>query len=106
MSLAIRGALLLRSGRSEPAVPSLELPLRLDPRPVVWWPVTLSQAYYFTERYDDAIRLLDRFEPAFKEDPLGYAVLAAAHGQLGRLDEAARAGAARKRLSPFLDGQA
>jgi TolB-like protein/Flp pilus assembly protein TadD len=104
-SHAIRGILMMWAGNPNDAVPSLEFALRLDPAPIAQWLLGLGQSYYFLERYDDAIRLLNRFERRFHEDPAPYALLAAAHGQLGQNDQAARALDKLKRISPFFDAK-
>jgi class 3 adenylate cyclase/TolB-like protein/Flp pilus assembly protein TadD len=105
ISHAIRGVLMMWSGNPNDAVPALEFALRLDPAPIAQWLLGLSQSYYFLKRYDDAIRLLNRFEHRFNEDPAPYALLAASHGQLGQIDQATRALDKLKRISPFFNAK-
>ena len=103
LSHAIRGTLMMWSGKAEAAIPSLELALRLDPAPTAWWLLSLGQSYYFLGRYSESIRLLERFGHRFEEDPAPYALLAAAHGQMGHHDQAAEAWSKLRRVSPFFD---
>ncbi len=103
LNLAIRGTALVRAGRPEEALASLELALRLDPYPIAWWVVSTSQANYYLGRYEEAVRTIDRYGRRFEEDPVLYVFLAAAHGQLGQRDEAAEALAGLQRISPFFN---
>ena len=58
------------------------------------------------ERYQDAVRLLDRFETRLEENPAGYVALSAAHAQLGQDEQAARAVTNLRRVAPFFDSRA
>jgi len=105
LSHAIHGRLLVWWGKPEPAVEALETALRLDPYPHPWWLVNLAHAYYFIGRYEDAIALNERFGGPVGEDPGFYALLAAAHAQLGHTDEARAARDRLERISPFFNGR-
>jgi TolB-like protein len=101
LSHAIRGNLMMTAGRPEATVESVELALELDPHPRAWWLVDLGQAYYLAGRYGDVIALFDRFIGNFDEDPAPFAVLAAAHAQLGNIAAAESSAAQLRRVSPF-----
>jgi tetratricopeptide (TPR) repeat protein len=63
----------------------------------------LGLAYYLKERYDDAIRTLER-GLARKPDFAGtHIALAAAYAQSGRSEAAAREAATVLRLDPFFE---
>ena len=102
---AIRGRIMLNSGRPEAAVGALELALKLDPHPLAWWLVDLGQAYYLVRRYAEVVALFDQFTGDFEEDPGPHAVLAAAHAQLGDTDAAERSAGQLRRVSPFFDSE-
>ncbi len=61
----------------------------------------LAIAYYLNGRYEDAITAANR---ALREAPklfLGYVVLAAAHAEVGRIDQAVKAAQMLLRVRPF-----
>lgn len=103
MGLAIRGMINQWSGRPDEAIRSLELALRLDPRPITWWLVSLGQSYYLMNRYEEAVALVAPLQGQATENPATFALLAAAYGQLGQQDQAATVLASLKRISPFFD---
>jgi tetratricopeptide (TPR) repeat protein len=102
---AIRGRIMLNSGRLDAAVGSLELALQLDPHPLAWWLVDLGQAYYLARRYAEVVALFDQFAGEFDEDPGPHAILAAAHAQLGDIDAAENSAGQLRRVSPFFDSE-
>jgi len=86
----VRGAAMLRLGRQEEALAPLEASIRLDPfGPLVMIPRDhVVAALYQLRRYEaavDAARQLIRIRP---DHPPSYRWLAAALGQLGRVEEA------------------
>jgi len=105
MSLGVLGMVLVRSGRAEDAVEPLERALRIDPYPVVWWLVSLSQAYYFLGRYEEAASVAERYGRPHEEDPVLHVMLAAAYAQLGADEKAAQAMVDLRRISPFFDAR-
>jgi tetratricopeptide (TPR) repeat protein len=58
-SFATRGIMLMYAGRAAEAVPWLEGALRLD-RTNGGAPVHLGMAYYFLDRYGEAVEVMDR----------------------------------------------
>ncbi len=66
----------------------------------------LGLAYYLRDRYEDAIRILERGvgqKPGFVGHHIG---LAAAYAQAGRAEEANKAATTVLRLSPFFETEA
>jgi class 3 adenylate cyclase/TolB-like protein len=100
-----RGAVLMWSGRTADGVAALETALRFDPgSPTAV--MNLGFAYYLSERYEDAVRVLERGHVRESTHILQiyrHVALAAAYAQLGRDEEAARARAALLRLNPFFE---
>jgi tetratricopeptide (TPR) repeat protein len=103
----MRGNILLFAGRAAEALPWLESALRLDnanARAAFY----LGTAYYFLDRYGEAIETLDRALAGNlgRDTQLtGRSVLAAAYAQLDRRPDAERARASVMRISPFLDAE-
>jgi adenylate cyclase len=65
----------------------------------------LGQAYYLSERYQDAIRILNK-GLARNPDYVGHQImLAAAYAQIGYDEEAKRSAAKVLRLDPFFELQ-
>jgi adenylate cyclase len=87
------GAVLVFSGRSEEAVPYLKSAMRLSPYDPNMGSmlVRLADAMYFTKHYEEAVEWARKAiqQPNFQWSR--YAVLIAALGQCGRLDEGRRA---------------
>lgn len=104
-SHALHGANRVMAGRFEEAINSIELAIRLNPHPPTYWLVDLGLAYYSLGRYQDAIDLLDRYDPPISEDSGPLVVRAMAHAQLGNGEAAGRAVAALRRVSPFFDAR-
>ncbi|MGC1412217.1 MAG: winged helix-turn-helix domain-containing protein [Acetobacteraceae bacterium] len=88
---AVKGALLLFSCQPSQARNALSTALRLDPRgPISVLPVTqIAVSYYFEHDYPQAAEWARRAVSRYPESPLAYKWMAAALGQLGRIDEAA-----------------
>jgi adenylate cyclase len=87
------GATLLFSGRPKEGLAALERSIRLDPR-APRSAVCLHQvaiAFYFCHDYEAAIEAAKRTIRAYPEFPNTYRWLAAALGQIGRVEEAKQA---------------
>jgi adenylate cyclase len=87
---AVKGALLLHSGRPSQARDALSTALRLDPHgPISVMPLTqIAGSYYFERDYPEAAVAAQRAVTRSPLSPLAYRYLAASLGQLGRVDEA------------------
>jgi adenylate cyclase len=89
---AIRGAILIFSERLTEGVEALERSIRLDPRD----PRSASRlnqialGLYFLRKYEAAIDAANEAIRSYPDFPNSYRWLAAALGQLGRIDEAER----------------
>ena len=96
------GGMLVFSGRPEQGLVALERGIRLDPRhPRAG--VLLNQfviGLYFLRDYEGAVEAARRVLRSYPEHPLVYRWLAAALGQLGRIDEARQALEQAMSLSP------
>jgi adenylate cyclase len=87
------GAALIFSGRPKEGVAALERSIRLDPRDPRS-AVRLSRmalGLYFSEEYAAAVEIAKRAIRSYPEFPNPYRWLAAALGQLGRVEEAKEA---------------
>ena len=87
------GIALTYSGRPKEGLAALQRYLRLDPRDPVLALGLLQIAigHYFCREYEAALDAAERVIRAYPDFPLSYRWLAAALGQLGRLDEAKQA---------------
>jgi adenylate cyclase len=103
-SFATRGAILAWAGRAAEALPWIEGALRLDPanaRAAFY----LGMAYYFLDRYGDAVDAMDRAVAGNlgrNTQFMGRTFLAAAYGELDRRQDAERERIAVIRIAPFL----
>jgi adenylate cyclase len=100
---AERGWVLLLAGEFEEATAALEEAMRYDPAPAPNSYSNLATAYYFQERYDEAILTV---EGAIGRHPHHLPLhiwLAAAYAAAGRMEGAARAATDVRRLHPFFD---
>jgi len=86
----IRGSTLVFSGRPEAGIAALEIAIRLDPRdPNQAARVNhMACGLYLCRQYEAAIEVAKRGIRAYPRHPMCYRWLAAALGQIGRLDEA------------------
>ena len=107
-ALGERGAILVLAGRAEEALPWIERALRIDPgsasRPAFY----LGEAYYFLDRYSDAVEALDQAVSGnlgYNTQYAGRSVLAAAYAQLDKPQDAERERAIAMRMAPFLDAE-
>jgi tetratricopeptide (TPR) repeat protein len=94
------GQVLIYSGKPEEAVEYLKRAMRLDPLNPAYPLLLLGEAHFNMEQYEEAVNFIKR---AIKHNPdlvnkksvyqgRGSIILAAAYGQLGRLEEAQDAG--------------
>lgn len=102
---AERGWVLLLSGLWDEAIDALEEALRYDPNPTPNTFSNLALAYYFRERYDEAVVILKRALDQHPGHVPIHIALAALYAKLGRTEDAERAAADVRRLHPFFDAQ-
>jgi adenylate cyclase len=106
-SYAARGNTLVWAGRAAEALPWLEGALRID-RAAFRAPLTLGMAYFFLDRYGEAVETLDRalaLDLGRNTQLMGRPVLAATYAEFNRPQDAERERTAALRLSPFLDAE-
>ncbi len=98
---AEQGTALVWSSRAEGAILALETALSFDPNmdPTTIW--HLGLAYYLTERYPEAVALLERNVGRRPEAVWDYMLLAATYAQMNRSEEAAHAAEMVRRVDPF-----
>jgi adenylate cyclase len=99
---AVLGTALIYSGRPKEGIAALETCIRLDPRDT-GLAARLNQvaaALYFLREYEAAIGTVKRAIRSYPDYPPFYRWLAAALGQLGRIDEAKEALAEAIALAP------
>jgi TolB-like protein/Tfp pilus assembly protein PilF len=104
-AIAGRGNVLMWLGRTEAAIAALEHAQRLDPDLNTMDRFALGLSYYLTRRYAQAV---EQAELNMRESiGAGFSgvVLAAALGQLGRAEDAARVAETIRRTDPFFDPQ-
>lgn len=99
-SYEARGWIMLWSGRADEAIDSLTFALRLggDPKSTLFH---LGMAYYLKERYQDAVTTAQKGVAHWSEFPGWFLIMAAAYAQMDRMDDAAQAADAVRRLDPF-----
>ena len=85
-----RGAALIFSGWPQEGLADLQTSLRLDPRgsDLATRLTQVAAGYYFLRAYEDAAGAAEHAIRSFPEYPLHYRWLAAALGQLDRIEEA------------------
>jgi adenylate cyclase len=90
---AVRGAILIYSGRPKDGVAALQQYLRLDPRDpfVAIFLLQVAIGHYFSGDYETAVEVVKQVFRSYPGNPLSYRWLPAALGQLGRIDEAKEA---------------
>ncbi len=98
---AEQGTALVWSSRAEGAILALETALRFNPNmdPTTIW--HLGLAYYLTERYPEAVALLERNLLRRSDQVWDYLLLAATYAQMNRPEEATRAAEMVRRVDPF-----
>jgi adenylate cyclase len=84
------GSVLLFSGHPKEALSSIETAISLDPRhpALVIRLQQVAQAHYFSGNYEAAVAAATRAIQSFPDYPTPYRWLAAALGQVGRIEEA------------------
>ena len=100
-SFAQQGMALTWLGRPDGAILALERALLFDPdmKTDIFW--HLGLAYYLKERYADAVAILER-NIGRKTNPFwDYLLLSAVYAQMGRMEEAARAAKAVRKIDPL-----
>lgn len=101
--LAGHGNVLMWAGDIDRAVAALELALKVDPELNAMDRFALSLAYYLQKNYDAAIEQARLTLRNSEGASFSYVVLAAASGQLGRSEDAARAAGELRRRDPTFD---
>jgi adenylate cyclase len=89
-ALGVKGAALIASGRRAQGRKAIRMFLRLSPDDPVR-PVRLTQlasSHYLDGNYSEAARIAQHTTRRFPQHPFAYRWLAAALGQLGRMEEA------------------
>jgi adenylate cyclase len=102
-SYAGLGDALLWTGDTEGAIKVLETAVQLDPRLSTEDLFNLGAAYFLTGQKAEAIRVLERTVARNDSTVFIHAMLAAAHADAGRDDEAQRAAAEVRRRTPYFD---
>jgi TolB-like protein/Tfp pilus assembly protein PilF len=100
-----RGMILLWVGRLEEAVTSLETSFKFDPNLRSDYVFAYGLALYSLGRHEDAITILERGAARHRTYVFIPAVLVAAYGQIGRVEEARRNAQKVKRLLPIFDAE-
>jgi adenylate cyclase len=106
-SYATRGNILVWAGRAAEALPWFEGALRFD-RANARASLLLGLAYYFLDRYGEAVEAIDRGlagNLGRNTQLVGRPVLAASYAQLNRPQDAERERTTVMRMSPFLDAE-
>jgi adenylate cyclase len=106
-SFTTRGTTLVWAGRAAEALPWLEGALRLD-RANARAAYQLGMAYYFLDRYGEAVEAMDRGlagNLGRNTQLMGRAALAATYAQLDRRQDAERERTLVMRMAPFLSAE-
>jgi adenylate cyclase len=106
-SFATRGAIFVWAGRAVEAMPWIEGALRIDP-PNARTAFYLGMAYYFLNRYGEAVEAMDRAiagNLGRNTQFMGRTFLAAAYAELDRSQDAERARIAVIRMTPFFSAE-
>jgi len=102
-ALAGRGNVLMWLGKTDAAIESLELALRIDPELNDFDRFALTLAYYLKQRYNETI---EQAELNLRRNPgarFNEPVLAAAYAQVGRSADAARVSERVRQTDPMFD---
>jgi TolB-like protein/class 3 adenylate cyclase/Flp pilus assembly protein TadD len=107
VSYVVRGDILVWAGRAAEALPWLEGALRFD-RADARASLFLGIAYYFLDRYSEAVESMDRAlagNLGRSTQLVGRPILAASYAQLNRPQDAERERTAALYMSPFLSAE-
>ena len=97
-----RGSNLMYLGRPEEAIAAMEMAMRLNPAGrSSGTGFGFSLAYYMLGRYRESLAVADAALASFPDAPFLHAMRAAALGQMGNTEEAAKAAAQLMRLDPY-----
>jgi TolB-like protein len=102
-SHAVRGIVAMFASDTKVSVERLEYAKFLNPALPHVYRMNLAFAYYLQERYEEAIQTASPRGTDEGIDYFTHAVLAAAYGQLGRTEEAAREAQTVRRMWPFFN---
>ena len=102
-SQAMVGSVMLYSGQRDEAIQAYEAALRFNPSMDVDRLFELGLAYYLEERYDEAIRTLERGVSRNPDHPFLHIALTAAYAQADRTPDATLSAAEVRRLHPFFE---
>ncbi len=100
-----RGVILLWASRLEEAVTALEIAFKFDPNLRSDYVFAYGLALYSLGRHEDAITILERGAASHRTYVFIPAVLVAAYGQIGRVEEARRNAQTVRRLLPIFDAR-
>ena len=99
-AMYLRGVALLYDGRIDESIIALERAIRIDPGPNIGSAQSLALAHVLSGRFQDALARMDLLVVRFPGDVGMQAVRVTALAGLGRLDDARKAAAQLRRLSP------
>ena len=102
-SHAHRGWVMLASGQPDESIKSSETALRFDPSSPPLILGNLGWAYYFDERYEDAVALLERAQTKNADYAFAVVGLVVSYAEMGRVAGTERALTALRRVSTFFD---
>lgn len=102
-ALLARAAALLWTGRIDDSITAAELASHLNPNIGPEATLNLGLAYLLSQRYADAVKLLEAARTRYPAYPLLDFPLAAAYAELGRTAEAAEAVEQGRRKNPHFD---
>ncbi len=102
-ALAGRGNVLVWLGRTDDAIETLELALRIDPELNTYDRFALALAYYLKKRYPDAIEMAELNLRKSPEAHFNRVVLAVAQAQAGRTADAERSADILRSRDPTFD---
>jgi TolB-like protein/DNA-binding winged helix-turn-helix (wHTH) protein len=84
-------AALIKAGRALEAVESARIAMRLDPRHPASYLTRLGEAQFIMGQYEIAVESFEKAARLNPDNDWNFVYLAAAYGQLGRMNEATRA---------------
>ena len=76
------------AGRPEEALEFIRKSMRLNPHYAFFYRTILGQAYFHLKRYNEAAQAFEAVVERNPQFPIGHQWLAAAYGQMGRLEDA------------------